>query len=91
MFLISKRNFICHLSNVSFVYGLCPQGNVGEIRCCRIRQNSSRTCGITLNDKFLHFEVSDSLRFATSQSWDLSSPDHEIDIAEILAFVIADR
>jgi hypothetical protein len=42
-----------------------------------------------LNDKFLHFKVSDSLRFATSQLCDLSNPDYKFDIAKILAFLIA--
>jgi hypothetical protein len=91
MFLISKRNLNCHLSSVSFVCSLCPQETFGAIRYCRMSQELLRTCGIKLNDKFLHFKVSDSLRFATSQLCDLSSPDHEIDIAKILAFLIADR
>jgi hypothetical protein len=91
MFLISERNYNWHLSNVSFVCSLRPQEDVNAICYCRISQKLSRTCVIKLNDKFLHFKVSDSLRFATSQLCDLSNPDYIIDITKILAFLIANR
>jgi hypothetical protein len=91
MFLISERNFNWRLSNVSFVCSLRPQEDIKAICYCRMSQKLSRTCVIKLNDKFLHFLVSDSLCFATSQLCDLSNPDHVTDIAKILAFLIADR